>query len=176
MAVEVDTTGLTRAQRVESPGEGIRDEQVATVRLHAELPDGRTIQIMPTGDIRGVVPKGAKIIWHERMGITPQDVALAGQEPTSGAEVVKPLASMLGDTYTNARLDEMDREIARLKEELARRTPEETIAEREAELEALKAALADPKRVRTTIKPGPSVPTSPPAVTSAPATPAEKAK
>jgi hypothetical protein len=173
MAVEtpaVDTTGLTRAQRVESPGEGIREEQVATVRLHAELPDGRTIMIMPTGDIRGVVPRGAKVIWHERMGVTPQEVALAGQQPTSGAEVAKPLGALLGDTYTNARLDEMEREIARLKEELARRSPEETIAEREAELKELRAALADPKRVRTTIKPGPSLPTPAPAAT------AEKAK
>ncbi len=157
MAVEIDTTGLTRIQRVESPAEGIRDEQVATVRLHAELPDGRTIMIMPTGDIRGVVPKGAKIIWHERMSQSPQDVALAGSVPTSGAEVAVPIAGLLGDNYTNARLDEMEREIASLKEELARRNPEETLAERTAELEELKAA-----RVRTTLKqPGPDVAPSP---------------
>ncbi|SRR6266702_3163863 len=174
MAVEVDTTGLTRAQRVESPGEGIRDEQVATVRLHAELPDGRTVMIMPTGDIRGVVPKGAKIVWHERMGQSPQEVALAGQQPTSGAEVTQPLAAMLGDAHANARLDEMEREITRLKEELARRSPAETIAEKEAELEELRAALADPKRVRTTLKsPGPAAPTAPTATAS---TTTEKAK
>lgn len=156
---EIDTTGLTRLQQVESPMEGTRTEQVATVRLHARLPDGRTIQIMPTGDIRGVVPKGAEIIWHERMGKTPQEVALAGASPTSGAEAIQPVTGLLGDSHTAARLDELEREIARLKEELARRNPEETVAEREAELEALKSAQA--ARVRTTIKPGPELPTAP---------------
>jgi len=125
--------------------------------MHVDLPDGRTILVMPTGDIRGVVPKDAVVRWHERMGQTPQETELAGRAPTSGAEVTQPLGGLLGDAHTNARLDELEREIARLKEELARRSPEETLAERTAELEDLKAA-----RVRTTLKqPGPDVAPSP---------------
>lgn len=167
---EVDTKGLTRAQQVESPMEGIRTEQVATVRMHVDLPDGRTVMIMPTGDIRGVVPKGAKIIWHERMGMTPQEVALAGQKPTSGAEIMKPLSeTLLSPIDLAARLAGVESEIQRLKEELAGRPTAETLAEREAELEELRAALADPKRVRTTLKsPGPATPTAPTATTAAP--------
>jgi uncharacterized small protein (DUF1192 family) len=182
-ASEIDTTGLTRPAQVESPLQGIRTEQVATVRLHAELPDGRTIQIMPTGDIRGVVPKGAKIIWHERMGLTPQDVALAGQPPTSGAEVLQPLSGgILSDADLAARVAGVETEIQRLREELAARPSMEVLAEREAELEELRAALderdaaGDPKRVRTAIKPGPSLPVpAAPAATSG-TTPTEKAK
>jgi hypothetical protein len=162
MAVETpesDAAGLTRPQQVESPMEGTRIEQVATVRLHAELPDGRTIQIMPTGDIRGVVPKGSKIVWHERMGQTPQEVALAGRQPTSGAEVLKPLGEgLLSQIDTATRLAGVESEIQRLKEELAGRPTAEMLAEREAELADLKATLADSKRVRTTIKAGPSLP------------------
>jgi hypothetical protein len=182
---EVDTTGLTRPQSVESPQEGIRTEQVATVRLHAELPDGRTIQIMPTGDIRGVVPVGARIVWHERMGMTPQDVALGGALPTSGAEIMKPLSeTLLSPIDLATRLAGVETEIQRLKEELAGRLSPESLAEREAELADLKAELADPKRVRTTIKPGPSlpVPSAPSASSGTTATPdapakaAEKAK
>jgi hypothetical protein len=160
---EVDTTGLTRPQQVESPMEGSRIEQVATVRLDALLLDGRTIQIMPTGDIRGVVPKGAKIGWHERMGITRQEFALAGHQPTSGAEVMRPLSeTLLSPIDLATRLAGVESEIQRLKEELAGRPTAEMLAEREAELEELRSALADSKRVRTTLKsPGPAATAAP---------------
>jgi uncharacterized small protein (DUF1192 family) len=170
----VDTTGLTRDQEVESPVEGKRLEALATVRLHAKLRDGRTIQIMPGNDVRSVVPAGAEIVWHERMGVSPQEVALGGQPPTSGAEVTQPLGSLLGGTDLAARLAGVETEIQRLKEELAGRPTAEMLAEREAELEELRATLADPKRVRTTIKPGPTLPEPAPAATSG--TTAEKAK
>jgi hypothetical protein len=83
----VDITGLTIEQTVSTPIRGEYKANLALVRMHVKLTDGRTVQIMPGNDARAEVPPSGEVIWHERMGMTPQEVALAGAEPVDGSEL-----------------------------------------------------------------------------------------
>jgi hypothetical protein len=85
--MEVDITGLTIRQRVSTPMHGEYEAELVLVPMHVYLPDGRTVQILPGNDARAELPPGGEVIWHARMGMTPQEVALAGAEPVDGSEL-----------------------------------------------------------------------------------------
>lgn len=175
----VDTAGITRPQEVSTSTKGTYEANLATVRCHVALPDGRVVQIMPGNDARAEIPPEALgIVWHERMGKTPQEVALAGAEPVDGSEVTRK-ASLVGidDHALAARLAGAETELRRLTELAHERLSGRTLASVEKQIADLRKQLEDPaesapitpeenpnmpepdpQKVRTAVKPSPAKP------------------
>lgn len=120
----VDTEGLGRTQTVTTFG-GEREAKLAQLRMHVRTPSGRTVQIMPGNDARSEIPEG-EIVWHEKMGISPQEAAL------------------LDSGSLQAEIDKAEAEVERLK-----------AAQRKAQDTQTRDTAADASKVRTAIKPGP---------------------
>jgi hypothetical protein len=153
-----------------------------TVRTHALLIDGRTVQLMPTNDARAELPPDAVVIWHERMGQTPQEVALAGSQPVDGSEITAKTALAGVDEFSLApRIAGLETELRRLKELVGNRLHGDTLASLESQVADLKKKVEDPatgqpapdmtdpaqnpnvpapdpEKVRTAVKPSPSKP------------------
>lgn len=174
----VDTTGITRQDEIQTATKGQYLANLVTVRTHALLTDGRTVQLMPTNDARAELPPDAVVIWHERMGQTPQEVALAGSQPVDGAEITAKVALAGGDESLAARLAGAETELRRLKELVGNRMHGDTLASIESQIADLKKKVEepatavpgpdmtdpaqnpnvpapDPEKVRTAVKPSP---------------------
>jgi hypothetical protein len=177
----VDTTGITRQDEIQTATKGQYMANLVTVRTHVLLADGRTVQLMPTNDARAELPPDAVVIWHERMGQTPQEVALAGSQPVDGSEITAKTALAGSDESLAARLAGAETELRRLKELVGNRMHGDTLASIESQIADLKKKVADPatgqpapdltdpaqnpnvpapdpEKVRTAVKPSPSKP------------------
>lgn len=175
----VDSAGITRPGEVQTSTKGAYLANLVTVRTHAMLADGRTVQLMPGSDARAELPPDATVIWHERMGMSPQDVALAGSQPVDGSEITAKTAIGGGlDEHTLAvRLAGAETELRRLTELARGRLTGNALADVERQLEDVRKKIdtapepapatpeenpnlpePDPQKVRTAIKPSPAKP------------------
>lgn len=150
----VDTTGVTRQEEIETLTKGKYMANLVTVRTHALLADGRTVQLMPTNDARAELPPDAVVVWHARMDMTPQEVALAGSKPVDGSEITKK-ASIAGiDEFSlAARIAGAETELRRLKELVGNRMHGDTLANIDKQIADLRKQIEDP----TTGQPAPDM-------------------
>lgn len=150
----VDTSGITRREEVQTATKGQYMANLVTVETHAFLTDGRTVKLMPTNDARAELPPDAVVVWHARMGITPQEAALAGSAPVDGSEITAKTALAGVDEFSLApRIAGLETELRRLKEAFGKRLHSDTLASLESQVADLRRQLEDP----TTSTPAPDL-------------------